>query len=100
MIYTSNESTTNRLKVVGKAVSKVADLLDLRTEYSLKRESLSIYVYYRSETGAEIPVYSDWGKSCSEDDVNRAIKSMMFVLSFHPDHRSLRMGRKRMCLSN
>ena len=100
MVYTSNGPTTNRLRVVSKAVSKVANSLKLKTEFSLRRELLSIYVYYRSEAGDEIPIYSDWGKSSNEEDVHRAIRSMMFVLSFHPNHPNLRTIRKRMCMSN
>jgi hypothetical protein len=98
MVYTSNEPATNRLRVISRAVSKVANSLELKTEFSSKRKLLSIYVYYRSEAGDEIPIYSDWGKSCTEKDVHRAIRNMMFVLSFHPNHTNLRLARKKMCL--
>jgi len=99
MVYTSDAPTMNRLRVVRAAVSKVANTLKLETEFSPRRKLLSIYVYYRSETGDEIPIYCDWGKSWSENDVSRAIRSMMFVLSFHPNHSSLRSIREEMCIS-
>lgn len=99
MVYTSEAPPTNRLRVVGAAVSKLANTLKLETEFSPRRKLLSIYVYYRSEAGDEIPIYCDWGKSWSEKDVSRAIRSMMFVLSFHPNHSNLRSTRKEMCIS-
>ncbi|MCK4933777.1 hypothetical protein KAS06_03815 [Candidatus Bathyarchaeota archaeon] len=99
LVYTSDAPHTNRLRVVGAAVSKIANSLKLDTEFSPKRKLLSIYVYYRSEAGDEIPIYCDWGKSWGEEDVCRAIRSMMFVLSFHPNHSSLRSARKEMCIS-
>ena len=87
------------MKVVGSAVAKVAGSLNLETELSRKRKLLSIYVYYRGNEGDEIPVYCDWGKSWREEDVCRAIRSMLFVLSFHPAHSSLRPLRKGTCIS-
>jgi len=99
MVYTSDAPTTNRLRVIRAAVSNVANSLKLETEFSPRRKLLSIYVYYRSEAGDEIPIYCDWGKSWSEKDVSRAIRSMMFVLSFHPNHSSLRATREEMCIS-
>jgi hypothetical protein len=99
MIYTSNIPSPERLRVVGSAVAKVADSLNLETELSQKRKLLSIYVYYKSDLGDEIPVYSDWGKGWKEEDVYRAIRNMMFVLSFHPSHSGLRTVRKEVCVS-
>jgi hypothetical protein len=99
MIYASNTPSTERLRVIGSAVTKVADSLNLETELSKKRKLLSIYVYYRSDAGDEIPVYCDWGKSWKEEDVYKAIRNMMFVLSFHPSHSSLRTMRKEACIS-
>ena len=100
MIYASRRPNIQRLKIVGSAVAKVADALELETEVSPRKKLLSIYVYYKGDAGEEIPVYCDWGKSWKEDDVCRAIKSMMFVLSFHPQHSSLRTIRKEVCTSD
>ncbi len=99
MIYASNTQSLNRLRIVESAVAKVANSLNLETELSPRRKLLSIYVYYKSETGDEIPVYCDWGKSWKEEEVCRAIRNMMFVLSFHPCHSSLQTIRKEVCVS-
>jgi hypothetical protein len=94
MIYTSNVQNPERLRVIGSAVSRVASSLKLETELSAKRKMLSIYVYYKNDVGEEIPVYCDWGKSWREEDIYRAIRNMMFVLSFHPRYSRLKMMRK------
>lgn len=99
MIYASNMPRPERLRIVGSAVAKVASSLKLETEISPKKKLLSIYVYYKSDSGDEIPVYCDWGKSWEEEDVYRAIRNMMFVLSFHPRHSRLRTIRKEVCIS-
>lgn len=99
MIYASDKPHVERLRIVGSAVAKVADSLQLETELSPKMELLSIYVYYKSDSGDEIPVYCDWGKSWKEQDVYRAIRNMIFVLSFHPRHSKLRMIREEVCVS-
>jgi hypothetical protein len=96
-IYASSTPRAERLKVIGSAVARVADSLNLETELSRKRKLLSIYVYYRGSEGDEIPIYCDWGKSWDEKDVYKAIKNMMFVLSFHPHHPALRTLRKEAC---
>lgn len=99
MIYASNVPSSERLRIVGSAVAKVANVLNLQTELSPRRKQLSIYVYYKSNSGDEIPVYCDWGKGWKEEDVYQAIRNMMFVLSFHPSHSSLRTIRKEVCFS-
>jgi len=99
MIYASNRPHGERLRIVGSAVAKVADTLQLETELSPKRKLLSIYVYYKGDLDDEIPVYCDWGKSWKEEDVYRAIRNMMFVLSFHPQHSKLRMIRREVCIT-
>jgi hypothetical protein len=99
MIYASNTPSLERLRVVGSAVARIAGSLNLGTELSQSRELLSVYVYYKSDAGDEIPVYCDWGKGWKEEDVYRAIRGMMFVLSFHPSHSSLRTIRKELSIS-
>lgn len=95
MIYASNAPSSQRLKIVGSAVAKVANSLKLKTAVSPKKKLLSIYVYYKSDAGDEIPIYCDWGKSWKEEEVYRSIRNMMFVLSFHPRHSSLRAIRRQ-----
>ena len=99
MIYASDTSRHERLRIVGSAVAKVASSLKLETELSPRKKLLSIYVYYKGDAGDEIPVYCDWGKSWKAEDVHRAIRNMMFVLSFHPRHSNLRTIRKEICAS-
>lgn len=99
LIYASTKPSPERMRIVGSAVAKVADSLELDTERSARRKLLSIYVYYKSQLGDEIPVYCDWGKRWNEEDVSRAIRNMMFVLSFHPSHKGLRSIRGDVCAS-
>jgi hypothetical protein len=100
LIYTSRFSSQgNRLRVVGAAVAKVAKALSLGVEVASTKKILSVYVYYRNENGEEIPIYCDWGKNWCEEDVYKAIRNMMFVLSFHPEHTNLQGIRKEMCVS-
>ena len=97
LIYASNQHT--RLGIVRTAVAKAAETLKLNLEVAHTKKVLPIYVYYRSECcEEEIPVYSDWGKDGNEEDVYHAIKSVMFVLSFHPKHSALQTVRKEICM--
>jgi len=99
MVYTSGKQSRERMRIVGSAVEKVAQSLELETEHSARKKLLSIYVYYQSYGSDEIPVYCDWGKRWKEKDVYRAIRNMMFVLSFHPRHQRLRSVREEVCMS-
>ena len=63
-----------------------------------KDKLLSTYVFYRCESGVEIPMYRDWGKNWSEEEVYRTIRNMMFVLSFLPDHPVLSTIRDKITL--
>ena len=97
LIYASSQHT--RLETVRTAVAKVAETLKLNLEVAHTKKVLPIYVYYRSDRCRdEIPVYSDWGKDGSEEDVYDAIKSVMYVLSFHPKHSVLQTVRKEICM--
>jgi len=99
LIYTPHfHADHTRARIVGSAVSKIAHTIKMDIEVARRKKILSVYVYYRTETGDEkIPVYCDWGKDWSEEDVYHAIKSVMFTLSFHPKHSSLRVIRKDLC---
>lgn len=98
LVYTPRFSTYyDRVKVVGSAVAKIAQRIKMEIEVASRTKLLSVYVYYRSRDDEEIPVYSDWGKNWNEEDVSHAIKSVMFALSFHPKHSSLRAIRKELC---
>ncbi len=99
LIYTPPSSNLrDRVRVVGSAVVKIAQTIKMEIEVARRTKLLSVYVYYRHDhDDDEIPVYCDWGKDWSEDDVCHAIKSVMFALSFHPKHPSLRAVRKELC---
>lgn len=98
LIYASAfRNKSERLKVVGSAVARVAEALHSNIEVLSKRHSLSIYVYYKNERyGEEIPVYCDWGKEWKEEDVYQAVRSVMFTLSFHPRYSILQNMRKQL----
>jgi hypothetical protein len=98
LIYASSFRKQNeRLKVVGSAVARVAETLHFNIEVLPKRQSLSIYVYYKNERDEEeIPVYCDWGKDWKEEDIYHAVKSVMFTLSFHPRYSILQAMRERL----
>lgn len=54
-----------------------------------------IYVYYEDDGFDEpVPLYCDEGKMSGLDEISSALRSMMFVLSFHPKHAALRQIRK------
>jgi hypothetical protein len=59
------------------------------------RAGSPIYVYYEEGGGEEpIPLYCDKGKMSGLEEISSALRSMMFVLSFHPKHSALRQMRK------
>jgi len=100
LIYASRfSSQRERLRVVGSAVARVARTLKLGIDVAQKAKLLSIYVYYKNDRGGEeIPVYCDWGKDGGEEDIYHAVKSVMFALSFHPEHNlALQAIRKELC---
>jgi len=98
LIYASSfRKQSERLKIVGSAVARVAENLHFNIEVLSKRQSLSIYVYYKDgREGEEVPVYCDWGKDWKEEDVYHAVKSVMFTLSFHPRYSVLQPMRERL----
>ncbi len=93
LVYAPNHN--KRLGIVKPAVVKAAQNLRLELEVTHTKKLSPIYVYYRSRRDEEdIPIYCDWGKEGTVEDVYRAIQGMMFVLSFHPEHSELRSERK------
>jgi len=98
LIYASSfRKQDERLKVVGSAVARVAETLHFDIEVLSKRQSLSIYVYYKNgRDSEEIPVYCDWGKDWKEEDIYHAVKSVMFTLSFHPRYSTLQAIREHL----
>ena len=75
-----------RFRPVGRAVVRLAELLDADIEISQRRNVTSIWVYYQNCGKKEIPMYCDWGKDWSEDDVCNLIRNKLYGLSFISEH--------------
>jgi hypothetical protein len=88
-------STPNqRLQSVRTAAEKTAKQLNL--SFGMVKQakgSAPIYVYYECGDEDPIPVYCDEGKSGDLSEIADKIRSMMFVLSFHPKHSALKQAR-------
>jgi len=96
MVYASTgTSYRKRLESVRGAAQETAKRLKLDFEMVKVDKSCSpIYVYYE-EKGDEdpIPLYCDEGKMSGLEEISSALRSMIFVLSFHPRHSALRNMR-------
>ena len=77
------------------ATEKIAELLNLDFEMVPQRRGCSqIYVYYEHGDDEPIPIYCDEGKKGDLQEIKARLKNMMFVLSFHPRHTTLKQARK------
>ena len=96
MVYASNDSSPKqRLQSVKTATEKMAKQLNLNFEMVKQtKSSAPIYVYYESGDEEPIPIYCDEGKTGDPSEISSKIRSMMFVLSFHPQHAALKQARK------
>ena len=97
MIYASSCAPhRKRLESVRTATQQTAKRLNLNFEMvKLIGASTSIYVYYEDDGDDEpIPLYCDEGKMSGLEEISSKLRSMMFVLSFHPKHAALRQMRK------
>jgi hypothetical protein len=97
MVYASTGAPyRKRLESVRTAAQQTAERLNLNFEVvKLHSSGSPIYVYYDDNGDDEpIPLYCDEGKMLGLDEICSALRSMMFVLSFHPKHASLRQMRK------
>jgi len=95
LVYVSSFlSREERFKSVSGAVEKMARLLKLSCEViTLGKKATPIYIYYKSGDEDPIPIYCDNGERANMQEVCTALRNMMFVLSFHPRHSSLRQMR-------
>ena len=97
MIYASGGTPhRKRLESVRTATQQTAKRLKLNFEMvTLSGASTPIYVYYEDDGDDEpIPLYCDEGKMSGLDEISSKLRSMMFVLSFHPKHAALKQMRK------
>jgi len=84
-----------RFRTVGRAVVRIALILGADIDVSQKRNLLSVWVYYKNCGQEWSPVYFDWGKNWSEDDVFGSIRSEVYRLSNHQENiivQSARIG--------
>jgi len=96
LVYASSSSVEDeRLQSVNEAAGRMAKLLDLDFEIvTLKKQFESIYVYYKNGDEDPIPIYCNKGDTANIHEICKALRSMMFLLSFHPRHTALRQARK------
>jgi hypothetical protein len=96
MVYASRGAPhRKRLESVRTATQQTAKRLNLNFEMVKLKAASPIYVYYEDDGFDEpIPLYCDEGKMSGLDEICSALRSMMFVLSFHPKHAALRQMRK------
>ena len=84
-----------RLESVKLATEETAKRLNLDFQMVKSNKSTSpIYVYYEGVGGEPIPLYCDAGKIAGLEEISSSLRSMMFVLSFHPRQTALRQMRK------
>jgi hypothetical protein len=83
-----------RLKSVNATVARIAKLLNLDFEVvAFKGKFKPIYVYYKNGEDEPVPLYCEKDGKVKPSTVLSALKSMMFVLSFHPRYSSLKRMR-------
>ena len=100
LIYASSLALNEkRLQSVSVAAEKIAELLELPIEVITFGEEFSpIYVYYKNGDDEAIPIYCDKGGEFDMQEIYKALRNMMFVLSFHPKHSVLKQIRKEVML--
>jgi hypothetical protein len=99
MVYASTGlPSRKRLDSVRDAAKKTAKRLNLDFEIvRFDRDASPIYVYYEEREGEEpVPLYCDEGKRSDLEEIGSALRNMMFVLSFHPNHSALRQMREEL----
>jgi hypothetical protein len=100
-VYASAASAPRqRLQSVKTAAETMAKKLNLNFEMVKQAQGAPIYVYYESGDAEPIPIYCDEGKTGDLSEISAKIRSMMFVLSFHPRHAALRQARKTLLISS
>jgi hypothetical protein len=96
MLYTSTGLLSKkRFESVRDAAKETAKKLNLDFKMvRFDRSTAPMYVYYEEGDGEEpIPLYCDEGKMTGLEEISGALRNMMFVLSFHPKHSTLRQMR-------
>jgi hypothetical protein len=96
-VYASNGfPSRKRLESVKLAAEETAKRLYLGFQMVKSSKSTSpIYVYYEGNGDEPIPLYCDEGKMAGLEEISSSLRSMMFVLSFHPRQTALRQIRSQ-----
>lgn len=96
LVYASSvASCRKRLKSVSTAAEKTARTLNLDIEIiALKDRAAPIYVFYKNGDDEPVPLYRDKSQKTDVKNVCNTLRSMMFVLSFHPKYSALKKIRK------
>jgi len=96
LVYSSADYERKRLRSISAAVRKMAKKLRLEVEV-IKMEETRATLYatlYKGENGESIPLYCDKNKDPSVESICRALRSMMFLLSFNPRYSALKRIRR------
>lgn len=75
--------TRERVRIVGRAVVRAAELLGADIEVFQKRHLLSVWVYYRNGERELSPIYIDWGKDWGEHEVFNSMRSELSRFALH-----------------
>lgn len=96
LVYASSFASRGKgLKSVSIAAEKTAELLELDVKIIIFSEEFApIYVYYRNGDEEPIPIYCHKGGESNIQEICKALRNMMFVLSFHPKHSALKHIRR------
>lgn len=96
LVYASNiKLSATRLQSVSVAAKRISELLELPLEVvTFRKEFNPIYVYYKNSDDEPIPIYCDKGGEQDVQAVYKALRNMIFVLSFHPKHSVLKPIRQ------
>jgi hypothetical protein len=77
------------------ATKRMAKVFNLNMEIvTFHEEFAPIYVYYKNGDEEPIPLYCNKGEKSGIQEICATLRNMMFVLSFHPKHSSLKQFRK------
>jgi len=100
LVYASCVTPSERrLRSVTVAAEKVAELLKLPMEVVTFREEFGlIYVFYKNGDEEPIPIHCNKDGEFDWQNIYKALRNMMFVLSFHPKHSALKQIRKEVML--
>jgi hypothetical protein len=98
-VYASSfELQGKRVESVKAAAERLAELLNMDLEVVPFKESFPlIYIYY-NDGGQTVPIYCEKDGETSVDEIFASLRNMMFVLSFHPKHLTLKKQLRKIVM--